>query len=69
MDKDFKEKPDFVKSTMDTMMEGIVMRVDNLSTKINNQFDTLDLRQSILADENNRLYKQSSELKDEISKL
>ena len=57
MDRDFKEKSDVIQSKINTMMEGIEMRVNNLSTKINNQIDTLDLRQSILANENNILYK------------
>ena len=69
MDRAFKEKLDVIQSSINTMMEDIEMRVDNWSTKINNQIDTLDLRQSRLADENNILYKQSIELKVDISKL
>ena len=54
---------------MSTMMDGIEMKVDNLSIKIDNQIDTPDLRQSILVDKSNRLYKIFDELKVEISKL
>ena len=68
MDRDSKEKSDCFKSIMNTMMEDIEI-VDILSTKIDNQIDTLDLRQSRLVDKIKRLYKQSVKLKVEIFKL
>ena len=69
MDRDFKERTTFYEATMTTMMQDMQEKVDNLSAQISGQMDTLDERQLRLVKENNKLYNQSGDLKDTISKL
>ena len=69
MDRDFKERTTFYEATMTTMMQDMQEKVDNLSDQISGQMDTLDERQLMLVKENNKLYNQSGDLKDTISKL
>ena len=69
MERDFKEETDFVTLTINTMMKDIENRVNDLSNTIDKQMDTLYLCQARLIETNNRLYKQSGDLKTDISNL
>ena len=69
MDREFKEKTDFVTLVINTMMKDIENRVIDLSNTIDKQIDILDLCQARIIETNNKLYKQSGNLKTDIFNL
>ena len=69
MDRDFTDKCDISRTTMNEMLKEIEGRVDKLSITIDSQMDTLDTRQIKIVTTNNKLYEDIDALKIIVAQL